>query len=54
MLNSWGPDEAESKIEQVVGWLRDAAEQRGMPFWPWAARLLVRRAIRKSRASLIA
>ena len=53
LLNKWGPDESESHLETIVGWLRDAAEQREMPFWPWAARMLVRRAIRKSRASLI-
>lgn len=50
-MNQNGPDWCAENIETIVGWLRDAAEERGMLFIEFIARLLVKRAIRKSRAS---
>ena len=36
-------------IDTIVGWLRDGAAKRGLPFVDVAGRLLVRRAIRNAR-----
>lgn len=50
-MNQRGPDWCAANIDEILGWLREAAEQRGMMFVEWIARLLVKRAIKKSRAS---
>lgn len=39
----------EEHIDTIVGWLREEAEKRGLPFLDAAGRLLVRRAIRNAR-----
>lgn len=39
----------DTHISTIVGWLREEAESRGLPFVYAAARLLVRRAIRNAR-----
>jgi hypothetical protein len=38
-----------SNIDTIVGWLREQADSRGLPFIELAARLLIRRAIRNAR-----
>ena len=43
------PGWCEANIEEIVGWLRESAEERGLPFVDIAARLLVRRAIANAR-----
>lgn len=43
------PGWAEANIEEVVGWLRESAAERGLPFLDIAARVLVRRAIANAR-----
>ena len=43
------PGWCEANIEEIVGWLRESAEERGLPFVDMAARLLVRRAIHNAR-----
>jgi hypothetical protein len=43
------PGWCEANIEEIVGWLREAAEERGLPFLDLPARLLVRRAIHNAR-----
>lgn len=48
-MNLWGPDECERKIDQIVGWLRDEATRRGLPFIETLGRMLVRRAISNAR-----
>ena len=44
-----GPDWCEQNIEVIVGWLREEAERRKLPFLAPAARMLVKLAIRKAR-----
>ena len=44
-----GVEWCESNIDTIVGWLREEAEKRGLPFVDIAGRLLVNRAIRNAR-----
>jgi hypothetical protein len=44
-----GIEWCESNIGTIVGWLREEAEKRGLPFLDAAGRMLVRRAIRNAR-----
>jgi hypothetical protein len=39
----------EANIDTIVGWLREQAQARGLPFLDVAGRLLIRRAIRNAR-----
>jgi hypothetical protein len=43
------PGWCENNIETIVGWLREQAQSRGLPFLDVAGRLLVRRAIANAR-----
>jgi hypothetical protein len=43
------PGWCEANIEEIVGWLRESAAERGLPFLDVAARLLVKRAIHNAR-----
>jgi hypothetical protein len=44
-----GADWCEANIDTIVGWLREEATKRGLPFLDAAGRLLVSRAIRNAR-----
>jgi hypothetical protein len=48
-MNLWGPDECERKIDLIVGWLREEATRRRLPFVDTLARMLVKRAISNAR-----
>lgn len=48
-MNLWGPDECERRIDQIVGWLREEAARRRLPFVETLGRMLVRRAISNAR-----
>jgi hypothetical protein len=48
-MDVWGPDECERRLDEIVGWLRDEAASRGLPFVDAVGRILVRRAIAKAR-----
>lgn len=48
-MDEWGPDECEKRIDEIVGWLKEEADKRGLPFIEMAGRILVRRAISNSR-----
>ena len=48
-MNLWGPDACEQRIDEIVGWLREEAKNRGLPFIDAAGRMLVRRAIANAR-----
>jgi hypothetical protein len=48
-MDANGCDWCEANIEEIVGWLRESAAQRGLPFLDVAARLLVKRAIHNAR-----
>lgn len=43
------PGWCESNLDEIVGWLREEAARRGLPFVDIAGRMLVRRAIRNAR-----
>lgn len=51
-MNLWGPDECERRLEEIVGWLRQEASKRGLPFVDVLGRAIVRRAIRAARRAL--
>ena len=44
-----GTDWCAANIDTIVGWLREQAEARGLPFLDAAGRMLVRRAIHNAR-----
>jgi hypothetical protein len=48
-MNARGVDWCKANIDTIVGWLREEAAKRGLPFLDAAGRLLVRRAIRNAR-----
>jgi hypothetical protein len=50
-MDAWGVEEAAKpeRIQQAVGWLREEASKRGLPFVDMAGRVLVRRAIHNAR-----
>lgn len=48
-MDQQGCDWCEANIEEIVGWLRESAAERGLPFLDIAARLLVKRAIANAR-----
>jgi len=48
-MDAMGPDWCEENLETIVGWLREEAERRKLPFLAPAARMLVKLAIRKAR-----
>ncbi len=43
------PGWCEANIDTIVGWLREQAQARGLPFLDLAGRVLVRRAIKNAR-----
>ena len=43
------PGWCEANLDTIVGWLREQAEARGLPFLDLAGRLIVRRAIANAR-----
>ena len=49
LMDTNGCDWCEANIEEIVGWLRESAADRGLPFFDAAGRMLVRRAIRNAR-----
>jgi hypothetical protein len=51
-MNEHGNDWCEQNIDTVVGWLREEASRRGLPFMDALGKLLVGRAIKKSRKLL--
>jgi hypothetical protein len=48
-MDDRGCDWCEENIDTIVGWLREEATKRGLPFLDAAGRLLVKRAIRNAR-----
>lgn len=51
-MNENGNDWCEQNIDTIVGWLRDESKRRGLPFIDALGKLLVGRAIKKSRKLL--
>jgi hypothetical protein len=48
-MDRQGCDWCEANIDTIVGWLREQAHARGLPFLDAAGRMLARRAIRNAR-----
>jgi len=48
-MDANGCDWCEANIEQIVGWLREEATKRKLPFVDMAGRVLVKRAIHNAR-----
>jgi len=49
VMDRQGCDWCEQHLDTIVGWLREEATKRGLPFIDAAGRLLVKRAIRNAR-----
>lgn len=49
VMDEQGCDWCEEHIDEIVGWLREEAGRRKLPFVDAAGRMLVRRAIRNAR-----
>lgn len=49
VMDKWGPDTCTERLDEIVGWLREEAEKRSLPFVDIAARLVVKRAIANAR-----
>jgi hypothetical protein len=43
------PGWCEAHLDEIVGWLREEATKRGLPFLDAAGRVLIRRAISNAR-----
>jgi len=48
-MDRQGVEWCEANLDMIVGWLREQAEARGLPFVDLAGRMLVRRAIHNAR-----
>lgn len=48
-MNLWGCEGCEQRLDTIVGWLKEEAGRRGLPFVRPAAVALVRAAIRSAR-----
>lgn len=48
-MNLWGADECERRVDEIVGWLREEATERGVPFVSAVAAIIVRMAIKRAR-----
>ena len=49
LMDANGCNWCEANIDEIVGWLRESAAERGLPFVDIAGRVLVRRAIANAR-----
>jgi hypothetical protein len=49
VMDEKGCDWCDEHIDEIVGWLREEATKRGLPFLDAAGRLLLKRAIRNAR-----
>jgi hypothetical protein len=48
-MNKWGCDGCEEHLEEIVGWLREEAAARKLPYLDVAGKMLVRLAISNAR-----
>jgi hypothetical protein len=53
LMDERGIEWCEANIDEIVGWLREEATKRGLPFVDMAGRMLVKRAIRNARKATI-
>jgi hypothetical protein len=52
-MDRGGCDWCEQHIDEIVGWLREEAGKRKLPFLDAAGRMLVRRAIKNARKAAL-
>jgi hypothetical protein len=48
-MDEWGCEVCESRMDEIVGWLKSEAASRGLPFVEVVARVLIRKAIARAR-----
>jgi hypothetical protein len=48
-MDAWGPDVCEKRIDEIVGWLKDEASKRRLPFIEAVGRKIVKWAIKAAR-----
>jgi hypothetical protein len=48
-MDAWGSDECETRLDEIVDWLREEAGRRRLPFSATVARQVVLLAIRRAR-----
>jgi hypothetical protein len=53
LMDANGCDWCEANINEIVGWLRESAAERGLPFIDAVGRMLVKRAIHNARKATI-
>ena len=53
LMDERGIEWCEANIDEIVGWLREEATKRGLPFVDMAGRMLVKRAVRNARKATI-
>jgi hypothetical protein len=49
IMDAWGPDKCREKADVIVGWMREEANKRHLPFSELAARGMLWLAIRRAR-----
>ena len=49
LMDERGIEWCEANVDEIVGWLREEATKRGLPFLDMAGRMLVKRAIKSAR-----
>ena len=52
IMNENGPEWCENNMDTIIGWLKEEATKRKLPFVETVARLMVKRAISKSKRLL--
>ena len=53
LMDERGIEWCEQNVDEIVGWLREEASKRGLPFVDMAGRMLVKRAIKNARKATI-
>lgn len=48
-MDLWGPDQCEQRADEIVGWLREEAKKRKLPFLDVVGRMILKRAIKAAR-----
>jgi hypothetical protein len=48
-MDDMGVEWCEANLDTIVGWLKEEAEKRNLPFFDWPARMLVQKAIRSAK-----
>lgn len=51
-MNEKGPDWCEQNLDTIIGWLKDESKKRNLPFVETVAKMMVNKAISKSRKLL--